>query len=176
MKMKFFEKTYLITLILFLLFLDVSVVFLCVFTFKSNISAEEDICASESFAIIESYGNDTEHLNFDSAYVIQLSYCNFYKERNIFLRFEESGEQSFSTVPYGLTIPEVGHIVSDKKDGKYYIIITDNTNDGVYKITYAKDITEVYKEFKAIAAWSIAASAAVSVCLAIILYIALQKI
>ena len=176
MKMKFFEKTYLITLILFLLFLDVSVIFLCIFTFKSNIRATEKICASESFAIVESYGNDTENLNHESAYLIQLSYCNFYDDRNIFLRFEEYGVESFSTVPNGLIIPEEGHIASDKQDGKYYIAVTEATSDGRFNITYVKDITDTYKEFEAIAVWTIAASAMVSVCLAVVLYIVLQKI
>lgn len=176
MKMRFFEKTYLLTLILFLVFLDASVIFLCIFTFRSNISAAENVCASESFAIVEAYESDTSDLSFESAYTVQVSYCNFYKERDIYLRFEENGRESISTVPEGLTVPESGNIASDRSDGKYYILITDETDDGAYKITYVKDISSVYSEYRTISVWAISASSAVSVCLAIILYFTLHKI
>ncbi len=176
MKTKFFERTYLFTLMIFLLFLDVSVIFLCVFTFRNNMSATEKACASESFAISEAYGTDVKDLSFESAYIVQLSYCNFYSERNIFLRFEDNGVQSLSTVPEGLSIPAVGNIASDSKGGKYYVLITDETDDGAYKITYAKDITEVYGKFKTVSVWTIGASALVSVCLAAVLFAVLHKL
>lgn len=176
MKTKFFERTYLFTLMIFLLFLDVSVIFLCIFTFRNNMSATEKACASESFAISEAYGADAKDLGVESAYIIQLSYCNFYSERNIFLRFEGNGAESLSTLPEGLIIPGVGNIASDSVNGKYYVLITDETDDGVYKITYAKDVTEVYGKFRTVAAWTIGASALVSICLAIVLYAVLHKL
>jgi len=176
MKMKFFERTYLLTLMLFLLFLDVCAVFLCVFTYKSNIDATEGACASESFAITKSYENDIKELSLESAYIIQVSYCNFYRDKNVYLRFEENGSESFSTVPDGLEFPKEGYISSDKSNGKYYVLITNATNDGIYKITYVKDITDVYDKYMGIALWTIGASAAVSLCLAAILFFLLRKL
>ena len=176
MKRKFFEKTYLLTLILFLVFLNVSIVALCIFTFNSNLSATEDSCIAENYAIMQAFENDAIGLGSESGVFLQISYGDFYAEKGIYLRFEEKGQETFSSIPAGVTIPAVNTVESTKADDTYYTVITRVTKDGRYTVTYAKDRSYLYSEFRGMAIAFIALSVLASLSLAILLYFILLKL
>ena len=77
MRMKFFEKTYLMTLTLFLVFLNLSIIALCLFTLNSNIETTQNACISEENAVREAFENDMENLNTDGIYLLQVGYGSF---------------------------------------------------------------------------------------------------
>lgn len=174
--MKFFERTYLLTLAVFLVFLNISVAIMCIFTFDSSMKATEESCIAESHAILSSYEKDSVNLNSDSNVLLQVSYCNFYGERDIYLHFAEGGIESFSSMPAGVTIPESGELISVRAKGQRYIVISMADEGGRYTVTYAKDITYLYDDFKGIAIAFVVASLVASVALAIVLYFVLSKI
>ncbi|MBQ9743809.1 MAG: HAMP domain-containing histidine kinase [Clostridia bacterium] len=176
MKRKFFEKTYLLTLILFLVFLNVSIVALSIFTFDSNLNATEDSCIAENYAIMQAFENDAIGLGSESGVLLQISYGDFYAEKGIYLRFEEMGQETFSSIPDSVKIPAVNTVESFEADDTYYTVITRVTKDGRYTVTYAKDISYLYSEFKGMAITFIGLSVLASLSLAVLLYFILLKL
>ena len=59
--MKFREKTYLVTLVLFLLFLNAGVFSLAYYTQSRAIVAEESICHTEQSLIVKAFEQDAEN-------------------------------------------------------------------------------------------------------------------
>ena len=60
MRMKFFERTYLLTFILFLVFLNAAVFALAMYTFHNNIEAAESVCQTEFLSITDAFEKDYE--------------------------------------------------------------------------------------------------------------------
>ncbi len=176
MRMRFFEKTYLITLALFLVFLNLSVISLCLFTFNSNIETTQNACISEGNAVKEAFENDMGSLNTEGIYLLQVSYGSFYSEKGIYLRFEGSGAEMFSNLPEGISYPDIGTVSSVRHDGKNYMLISESIADGKYIMTYAKDVSYLYDEFFSLAIFFIGASVIASVALALLLYFVLRKL
>ena len=106
MKMKVFEKTYVIALSLFLIFINLCIIFLCVLTFNRNVESTQNACISEVSAVKNAYKSDMQGLDKDGLYLLQVSYGSFYSEKGIFLCFEENGKATLSTVPEGIDLPQ----------------------------------------------------------------------
>ena len=176
MRMKFFEKTYLMTLTLFLFFLNLSIISLCLFTFNSNIETTQNACISEENAVREAFENDMESLNTDGIYLLQVGYGSFYSEKGIYLHFERDGVEMFSNMPDGISPSDTGTVSSVRYDGKNYMMVSENIADGKYTMTYVKDVSYLYDEFFSLAVFFIAASVIASVALAILLYFVLRKL
>ena len=61
--MKFREKTYLVTLVLFLVILNAGIFSLAFYTYKNNVSAAKDIAGAEEKVIAEAFSNDIAYLS-----------------------------------------------------------------------------------------------------------------
>ncbi|MBQ3154783.1 MAG: hypothetical protein IJB88_06075, partial [Clostridia bacterium] len=55
---RFFERSYFITLVLFLVLFNLGIFALAMYTQNNSIKAEKQICISEQFAIIEAFERD----------------------------------------------------------------------------------------------------------------------
>ncbi len=178
MKMKFFEKTYLIILALFLIFFNVSIFTISLVTFNNTMDTAKSGCLAECAAIKESFEDDLGTLNGanEGVYWLQISYCNFYKGKEIYLRFERNENEIYSSIPDGMNIPDTNVISIEKNNGNNFILISEETLSGGYTITYAKDISYLYDEFKVLALSFLGASLLTSVALAALLYFVLRKL
>jgi len=178
MKMKFLTKTYLLTLILFLIFLDICVFSLVLYTSDNNAKSAEQICVSEQQAIKQAFTRDIRTTDPDNVYLLMVTYTSFYNKKNIYLSLDNGSEVSHSTIPQELQIPEAGHISTKRYGGDRYLLINDtvSTDKGDYTIVYVKDVSYLDIEFKKLAIAFIGISFASSAILAFLLYLILRKL
>lgn len=176
MRMKFFERTYLLTFILFLVFLNVAVFALAMYTYNNNIEAAESVCNTEMLSISEAFEKDYEYAGSASARILQVTYGKFYNQKNIKLQFITDGEVTYSSVPDGLHIPSVGKLNSAKTDGKRYIVISRRICEGAFTLVYAKDVSYLDTEFRNLCIVFVSGSVIASLLLGVVLYFILRKL
>ena len=175
MKMKVFEKTYVIALSLFLIFINLCIISLCVLTFNRNVESTQNACISEVSAVKNAYKSDMQGLDKDGLYLLQVSYGSFYSEKGIFLCFEENGKATLSTVPEGIALPALDTVSAEKQGEKHYMLIKQSI-DNTLTLTYVKDVSYLYNEFTTLAFWYIGASAITTLVLAALLYLSLRNL
>lgn len=176
MKMKFFERTYLLMLALFLLFLNGSIFFLARYTQNHILEAEEQICISEEITVREAFERDYAAEKFGSDRLLEMTYTAFYGEKGITLSFTAADGDIYSTIPDGLTYPGPGKLLAQRKDGKRYVLITEEICGGAFLMTYAKDVSHLDEELQRLVSYFIAASLVASVLLALLLYFTLRRL
>ncbi|MBQ9120923.1 MAG: HAMP domain-containing protein [Clostridia bacterium] len=176
MRMKFFERTYLLMLTLFLIFLNGSIFSLVLYTHHNTLLAEEQVCISEELTVREAFERDYKSDQFGSDHLLQITYGLFYKEKDILLSFTDTAGEVYSTLPEGLSSPAEGKLSSQFLDGTRYILITERICDGKFVMTYAKDVSHLDEDFKKLTVYFISASFAASVLLAVFMYLALRRL
>lgn len=175
---KFFERTYLTTLVLFLVFLNAAVLILALYSHERRIDATEQICLTEHFTVCQAFESDFDGRGNGSDYILQVAYGDFYREKGIELCFtDSSGKVGYSTLVPGLSIPSPGTMHEAKsQDGVRYLLISEYVCDGKYVLTYAKDISELDEEFRQLMLLFLGVSLAASTLLAIVLYLLLRRL
>ena len=176
MRVKFFERTYLFTLALFLLFLNGGVFALAFYTYDNSISAAEQVCRSEEAALTEAFLRDLELVSEDNQQLLLISYGAFYTQKGIALRFEKNGEEYFSNIPSGIKLPNKGDLIHTRANGSRYILIGKSDEVGGYSLTYSKDVSYLDDDFYRLTVVFVAVSVAASAVLAVILYFLLRKL
>ncbi len=176
MRMKFFERTFLLTFILFLIFLNTGVFALAMYTYKNNIKAAESVCIAELNSIVDAFEKDYAYAEVSSAKILHTAYGKFYSEKSIKLRFLSDGEITYSSIPDGLSVPETGKMSGGKLDGKRYIVISASVCDGTQTLVYAKDVSYLDTEFRQLCAVFVAGSVIASLLLGAVLYFILRKL
>ncbi len=176
MKMKFFEKTYLLTLALFLLFLNGGFFSLAVYTHNKNMASVQQVCLSEEYTVRSAFERDFDGSGGENDYLLQVTYGTFYRGKNVFLSFEKGGEVTYSSLPKGLVSPAEGLLVQQKVGGTRYILICQSACDGKYLLTYAKDVSDLDRELWRLFWVFLGVSLVASVAFAGCLYLALQKL
>ncbi len=178
MRKKFFERTYLTTLILFLVFLNGAVLTLTLYSHERRIDAAEQICLAEQYTLSQAFKSDWDGRGNGSDYILQVAYGDFYRNKSIRLCFlDAEGKVTHSTLPQGLPSPEPGMMQSFKgDDGIRYLLISERICDGKYVLIYAKDISELDEEFRQLIVLFAGVSLAASTLLAILLYLLLRRL
>ena len=176
MKMKFFERTYLLMLILFLLVLNGSILSLAVYTHHSTLAAEEQICLSEEFTVREAFERDFGDDKFGSDRLLRMTYCAFYEDKGIALSFAAADGSVYSTLPEGISPPTPGKMVGVNQNGRRYILITEEICDGAFVMTYAKDVSHLDEDFRRMAIYFALASLVSSALLALLMYLTLRRL
>lgn len=176
MKMRFFEKTYLLTLILFLIFLNGGFFSLALYTHSQSTQSAEQVCLSEEYTVRSAFERDFNISNGKSDYLLQVTYGTFYRSKSIHLSFEKEGTVTYSELPEGLKSPEPGKLIQQKVNGKRYILISQTACDGAYILTYAKDVSYLDQEFKRLFGVFFGISLIASIAFAGLLYLTLRKL
>ncbi|MBQ8432767.1 MAG: HAMP domain-containing histidine kinase [Clostridia bacterium] len=174
--MKFFERTYLLTLLLFLLFLNGGFLTLALYTHGQSIESAEQVCLSEEYTLRSAFERDVASLEESSDYLLQVTYGTFYRAKGIYLSFEADGRITYSELPGGLEAPPTGTLGQQTVDGKRYILIRREACDGAYLLTYAKDVSSLDKEFRQLFFVFLGVSLVASTVLAGCLYLALRRL
>jgi signal transduction histidine kinase len=178
MRKNFFERTYLTTLILFLIFLNGAVLTLTLYSQERRMDATEQICLAEQYAVCQAFEVDYDGRGGGSDYILQVAYGDFYREKGIGLCFTDAdGKAVYSSLEAGLTPPHVGSMQEDKSEkGVRYLLISESVCDGKYVLTYAKNISDLDEEFRSLFVLFLGVSVAASTLLAIVLYFLLRRL
>lgn len=171
---RFFEKSYFITLVLFLVLLNACVFSLALYTHNRSYESAEQVCRSEQLVIIEAFERDFEISG--EADTLALSYVTFYSKEGIYLQFAEGENVLQSDIPEGYEIPRAGTHITAEIDGKKHLFITETMCDDAFTLAYAKDISYLDEELKQLSISFMLVSGLASVVLALALYFILRKL
>lgn len=177
MKMKFWKKTYLFTLILFLLCLNIGILSLTVYTYQKNTEAAELTASAEQNYIALSFRRDHDSLMRDdpnaTVTLLMQSFGVHYGNKGLYLAFEENGDILYSNFPHSYQTPE-NSISHTDFDGQRHILISAEICDGAYTLVYGKNVEALYQEFRGLMVTYVTTALAISVVLAICLYFILR--
>ena len=175
--MRFKDKTYIITLVLFLLFLNAGIFSLAYYTNHESVVSAYELCHSEKSVIIEAFEDDIKYLGPNGRQQIMYSYGVHYSPKDIGLCFvDKDGKTLYTSFPQGLYLPPAGENTTQRLDGKRIYLISETIDKGNYTLTYAKDLTYLDEDFKSISIVFICTSLGASALLAIVLFFVLHKL
>ncbi len=177
--MRFWHKTYILTLLLFLVCLNTGIMTLAVYTYQKNVENTEASATAEQHYITRSFENDYQSMldagGMTNPSLLMESYGNHYKSKGIYLSFEKDGK-----IIYSNFVPEhsVGKnaIVQKKIDGIRYIFISSTICNGEYDTIYVKNVSELDSEYKTLTAVYVLTALIVSVFLALSLFLVLKRL
>jgi len=172
---RFREKTYIITLLLFLVFLNAGIFTLAYYTQQQTADGEKAVCLAEQDVISRAFESDIKNTGKIGKFNTMHTYGSYYSEKQVFLAFSLEGETLYSSLPQGIEPSDNGYSATKRVDGKRYFIITATTESG-YLLTYAKDVSYLDEDFKRISTVFVVFSLIASAILAIILFLILRKL
>lgn len=179
MKMRFWQKTYIFTLLLFLLCLNVGVLAVAGYTYRKNVEAVEAAVSAEQHYIAMSFERDYADMTganqYNSASLLMESFGTYYAARDVYLAFEQAGEPVYSNFRNPYTIGADTLLHTDF-DGKRHILISATLCDGKYQMIFAKNVASLDTEFHALMVTCTLTAAGVSAVLALCLYFILKKL
>lgn len=151
-------KTYLMTLVLFLLFFNGSIFIFSVVTLKNNLNSLKERSLAEHYFIVSTYTKDLYAVeNRDTSLDAALkplfqSYANYYGKQNVLMEISKDGRPLYSSVPKEELIfdksdvPVAGArtVSIQKSETKEYIRITGELPApyDAYALTYFYDLSE----------------------------------
>lgn len=184
--MKFWQKTFVLTLALFLVCFAVGIFSVAVY-FNSQLNINcENTCLAEQFYIVKSFKADSEYASATGGSIDELimSYYDYYSAEGIVLAIDHDGERSADEknaeliqiafdAEYDAESDERTYFQKRVGDGRY-IFIKSALDDG--SITYIKDISYLDEEWEAMAVIFAAIALSVSLVLALILFVLLRRL
>ncbi len=177
MKIRFWQKTYILTLILFLVCLNAGIISLTLFTHSKSVRAAEESAGAEEYYIARSFERDLEDMLASGAgqspSLLMTSYGNYYDDRGVFLAFESEGKIVFSNLPEAIEA-KTGTIFHKKIGGVRHIVICSEA--GGYKLIFVKNVESLDSEFRALTLTYVLTALGVSALLAAVLYFVLRKL
>ena len=177
--MKFWQKTYLFTLILFLLCLNVGILSLTVYTYRKNIEAAEITASAEQNYIALSFERDHDSLMSDNpnatVTLLMQSFGVHYGNQGLFLTFEENGRILYTNFPHNYQPPE-NTITHTEFDGQRYVLISTDICNGSYTLVYGKNVEALHQEFRGLMATYVTTALGISAVLAVCLYFILRRL
>ncbi len=178
MKMRFWQKTYIFTLILFLICINAGVLSLTVYTHRKSIASAEDTAAAEQYYVASSFERDYADLaitDTSSTLLLMQSYGAHYDEKGLYIAFESNGSAMYSSFPTDTAVKRnsLSHININEKR---HIVISSEICEGEFDLIFAKNVESLDAEFRSLMLIFTATSAAISLLLALILYFVLRTL
>lgn len=179
MKMRFWQKTYIFTLALFLVCLNIGILSLTVYTYQKNVETTETAVTAEQYYVAMSFERDFEDMTESNAYsspsLLMQSFGTYYANKGLYLAFEENGKSVYSNFINDYDIKDNTLIHTDF-DGKRHIVISSEICDGKYVMVFAKNVESLDSEFRSLMLIYVFTSIGVSLLLAVCLYFILKKL
>lgn len=179
MKMRFWQKTYIFTLILFLACLNVGILSLTVYTYRRNVETTETAVSAEQYYVAMSFERDYNDMTDSNVYpnpsLLMQSFGTYYGDKHILLAFEENNRIVYSNFKYEYDIGD-NMLRHTAFDGKRYILISSQICDGKYKIIFGKNVESLDTEFRSLLFVYIMTAIIVSLALGTCLYFILRKL
>ncbi len=180
MKMRFWQKTYIFTLILFLLCLNIGVLSLTVYTYGKTVEATETAVKAEQYYVAMNFERDYGDLNeantdLSSPSLLMQSFGTYYGNKGLLIAFEQDGKSVYSNFKneYEISPDQLRHT---DFDGKRHIIISSTICDGEYEFIFAKDVSSLDSEFESLMITYAVTAVGVSIGLAIALFFILKSL
>lgn len=179
MKMKFWQKTYIFTLMLFLVCLNSGILSLTVYTYRKNVEATETAVIAEQYYVAMSFERDFKDMNeanyYSSPSLLMQSFGTYYSKKGLYLSFEENGETVYTNFSDDYIIEKNSMLHADI-GGKQHIIISSEICDGKYVMNFAKNVEALDVEFKSLLCIYVFTAIGVSILLAVCLYFVLKNL
>ncbi len=179
MKMRFWQKTYIFTLAIFLICLNIGILSLTLYTYQKNIEAAETAVAAEQYYIAMSFERDYDALmeSYENASpsLLMQSYGAHYGEKGLFIAFRKGAEELYSNFksPYSV---DKGTLIHTDFEEKRHILISAMVCDGEYELIIAKNVESLDSEFRSLMTTYSVTAGSVSLVLAVVLYFVLKKL
>lgn len=179
MKMRFWQKTYIFTLVLFLICLNVGILSLTVYTYQKNVEAAETTVKAEQHYVATAFERDYTDMIKANAYpspsLLMQSYGNYYTQKGLFLAFEENGTTVYSNFSARPSMGEnsLSHL---ELNGKRHVVIASEICEGKYQMLFARNVESLDVEFRSLMLTFVLTGLGVSLLLAIFLYFILKKL
>ena len=173
--MKFKERVYLITLIVFLIFFNLGIFTLAYYVHTTTVDSEKGIAYSEEKVIIESFEKDIKYLGDERIEQITKSYLAFYDDKGIYLSFT-SEDKEYSNIPEKIVYNKDGYSTTKRINNKSYFIVSEKICDEKYSFIFVKDFTHLDKDFKKLCVVFLTMSFVASLILSVILYVILKRL
>lgn len=179
MKIKFWQKTYFFTLILFLLCLNIGILSLTVYTYQKNIEATEMTASAEQSYIALSFERDYDSLMRDNpnatVTLLMQSFGSHYGNKGLYLTFEESGHILYTNFPHPYQTPQ-NTITHTDYNGQRHILISTDICNGKFALVYGKNVESLHQEFRGLMVTYVITALVISAVLAVCLYFILRKL
>ncbi|MGM9658673.1 MAG: ATP-binding protein [Eubacteriales bacterium] len=181
MKMRFWQKTYILTLILFLISLNAGIFSLAWHTYSRSVAAAKDACISKQYYISKCFGRDIEDMNaagsVSSPVLLMQSYGEHYgKQQTLLYFYNSAGGLEYSSAVYDIKCSESGTVVRQDIDGKRYFVVTSVIENTDYTLVCATDYSSLDEEFRALMITYTLTSAGISALLAVALFFVLKRL
>ncbi len=179
MRMRFWQKTYIFTLALFLICLNAGILSLTVYTHQKNVEATETAVTAEQYFVAKSFERDFEYMTESNSYsspsLLMQSFGTYYANKGLYLAFEENGEVIYSNFTNEYDIDK-NALLHTEFDGMRHIVISSEICDGKYVMIFAKNVESLDSEFEALMLTYAFTATGVSLILAVCLYFILKKL
>ena len=179
MKIKFWQKAYILTLVLFLLCLNTGILTLAAYTDRKNEDSARATAAAQQDYMVRSFERDyTDSLREGNAMTLSVlahSYGEYYKQSGIYIAIIKDGENLYSGVPTN-KLPDKSGVFYEDIDKKLHIFITDTVCDGNFELIFVKDVSALDEKARTLTVICVCVGLGVSTALAICLYFILKKL
>ena len=177
--MRFWHKTFLLTLALFLLCLNAGIFSLAFYTYQKNVSAVEDSCRAENDYIARSFERDyfdriVAGKGTDPA-VLMKSYGAHYLQQGIRLAFYEGDVCLYTSFAEGTALPSAGSMTQIKQEGMRHVVIGSTVNNR-YRFVYGKAVGSLDEDYRSLMITFAFIAFGVSLFFAVCLYFVLKKL
>ncbi len=173
--MKFWQKVFLSTLVLFLFLLNGSIFLLSSVTYQNNLKAEKDRIASEEHSLSATLQNyftmmkNSDSLNTESILRVMESYSNYYKDDGVYLRLYHDDEEIFAKDGLDFKLPdskETVVVVTDAGETTLVCALGEIPGFEEYRLAYFRSIAELEEMWDGLQRLFLIVSLSVSVVLA----------
>ena len=151
MKMRFWQKTYIFTLALFLICLNVGILSLTFYTYQKNVEGTETTVIAEQYYVAQSFERDYEDMvksnHSSSPSLLMQSFGAYYGKKGLYLAFERNGETVYSNFTNDYNI-EKNALLHTDFDGERHILISSEICQGKYEMIFAKNVESLDTEFR----------------------------
>ena len=179
MKMRFWQKTYIFTLILFLFCINIGVLSLTVYTHSKNVQSAEATASAEQYYVAMSFERDYSDLmemnENASPTLLMQTFGSHYKSKGIMLSFNKNGSTLYKNYTESIESP-TDSLLHTEINGDRHIIISASVCNGEYELVFGKNVSSVDDEFKSLMITYVITALAVSIILAVCLYFILKKL
>lgn len=175
MKMRFWQKIYALTLVLFLLCLNVGIFSLAVYTHQKNIDSMETSAKGEYNYIAMTFERDYNDGGGTNVSLLMKTYVNHYKDKGVIFALFEDDRPIYNGFPENLELENetLSHkIINEKR----HVVITAKICGGKYVFAFAKNVDPLEREFRALMVVYSTTALAFSSFLAVTLFVILKRL
>lgn len=187
--MKFWQRAFLSTLLLFVFCFYISIFTVSNFSYRTSLNSERERSFGETYFIAASLEKEISEiiqngneLGYGDYYFFR-TYANYYQNRNIYLELWENGNYLAGNIPgsplkkYDVGLGEQTSTVVKYNKNKYLIVVgVFNCNSNKYTLVYAHDLQRFNHEHNLLSYFLLLSGAVLTALLAIGLYFLLRRL